>query len=120
MPIILKGIRYTFEFKELPDDDPLVPLLDACVSKHIGGIVPLSKEEYDVKKKSTTKPNSLHGMPREEVNPKYLPLAKSAVVADPAGTKRVNDNAVIQSPDLAAISQDMSAFVPKAQSGVFL
>lgn len=63
------GARFTFEWLET-SDAWLISELDAAIANQIGGVIAITKEQYDegIKKKSEVKsPNSLPR--RQEINP---------------------------------------------------
>lgn len=117
-PVVLAGRRLTFEFLELDDSDPLVPLLRDCVRKVVGGVKELTEEQYAASKKLKLLPKkSLSGFPREEVKEKsFQPnrgeVARYAVKDEPKP-------APIDPAQSISGAIDFTQFKPNVAKGVY-
>lgn len=117
-PVVLAGRRYVFEYMELDDSDPLVPLLRDCVRKVVGGVKELTEEQYAASKKLKLLPKkSLSGFPREEVKEKSFKPNRGEVaryaVKDEAQPAPTDVNPSIS----GAI--DFEQYKPNVAKGVF-
>lgn len=113
-PIYVGGKAYRFHLLET-EDEQLIQHLDSAAAKHIGGIIKLTEEEHNKKKAAPSPASSQRPHKREEIRQKVITSQpnrsrkRSASVA-------VDEGAA--TPQEAAQSQDMSAFIPKPARGV--
>jgi hypothetical protein len=119
-PIYINGKPYRFEL--LATDDPALSRhLDSAAAKHVGGIIKLSKAEFDaaqdLKKKQTSQPSFQKRLGREEVKQKIIPRNQRSRGA--AHAVEEEGNPVELTPEQAAIkAQDREQFKPKTARGI--
>lgn len=112
-PFFVNGKAYRFDLIQL-DDPALIQHFDSAAWKGIGGIIKISREDYEsaIKKKTLKPSSSSKPQQREEVKQKRLSYgqkkSRSASVA--VAVKPEPD----QPPDLS----DMSQYIPKTAKGV--
>jgi hypothetical protein len=119
-PLYINGTPYRFE--TLATDDPVLSKhLDNAAAKHVGGIVKISKAEYDaaqdLKKKNPQPAFSQKRHQREEVKQKLLPSRPRS--RGVAAAVESEDNPVELTPEQAALkAQSMEQFKPRTAKGI--
>lgn len=117
-PVVLAGRRFVFEFMELEESDPLVPLLRDCVRKSVGGVKELTEEQYAASKKLKLLPKkSLSGLPREEVKEKSFKPNRGAVARYAVKDEPKQDP--IEPTQSISGAVDFTQYKPNVAKGVF-
>lgn len=118
-PIYINGQPYRFDFLATSDES-LIRHLTNAAARRVGGVLVLTKQQYDEavesKKKQKSQPSSQRRPGREEIRQKVIPSPRSR---DAARVAAAEGDGVFATPEAAAVAtKSLEQYKPTTAKGL--